>query len=134
MLAHVELVELEFAFLEAGGEQRGARHADIGRAGGGHDLLALEVGQRLDFEALADDELFHLVFGVLAVDRDVHGDAGLLEIGVHAFDRHQHRRGVDLIADHRRDVGRAADQPGGFDLDVLILEEALLDADEQRQR
>jgi hypothetical protein len=65
---------------------------------------------------------------------DIHGDAGFLEIGVHRLDGHEHDCRLDLIADHRGYVGRAADEPDGFGFDVLFLEEAALDRHEIGQR
>ena len=46
----------------------------------------------------------------------------------------KHRANVDLIADHRGDVGRAADEARHFGFDALIFEIAALDRDEVRQR
>jgi hypothetical protein len=75
-----------------------------------------------------------LIDFALAVHADIHGDAGLLEIGVHRLDGHEHDRRLDLVADHRRYIGRAADEPDGLRFDVLFLEEAALDRHEIGQR
>ena len=133
MLAHVELVDAVVALLEADGGERGFRHGDIGRARRRHDLRAFEVFERRCIKPFADDELLHLVRLVLAVHRNVHGDARLLDIGIHALDGHQHCRGIDLVGDHGRHVRRAADQPHHLGLDVLFLEETALDRHEIRQ-
>ncbi len=134
VLPHVELIDRIVAVLEPDRGQRGLGHGDIGRPRRRHDLGALEVLERGRVVALADDELLHLVGLVLGVDRDVHGNARLLDIGVHALDRHQNSGHIDLVGDHRGDVGRAADQPHHLGLDVLFLEEAALERDEIRQR
>jgi hypothetical protein len=110
------------------------RHGHVGRSGRRHDLRTLEILERARRIALADDELLHLVGLVLAVERNVHGNAGLLQVGVHAFDGDQHRGGVDLVGDHGGDIGGPADQPHHLRLDVLVLEEAALERDEIRQR
>src|SRR5207249_2815986 len=88
---------------------------------------ALQVRELIRRVALADHELLHLVDLVLTVDADIHGDAGLLEIGIHGLDRHEHDRRLDLVADHRRDVGRTADQPDGLRFEALFLEVPTLD-------
>ena len=134
VLRHVELIDGVVAFLETRRGQGRFRHGHVGRSGRRHDLRALEVLERARRIALADDELLHLVGLVLAVERDVHGDAGLLQVGVHALDGHQHGGSVDLVGDHGGDVRRSADQPHHLRLDVLFLEEAALQRHEIGQR
>ena len=134
VLGHVELVDRVVALLEADlGEDR-LGGDEVGRSGRRHDLRPLEVLERLRRMTLADDELLHLVDLALAMHADIHGDAGLLEIGVHRLDGHEHDRDLDLVADHRRDIGRSAHQPDRLRLDVLLLEESALDPDEIGQR
>src|SRR4051812_230615 len=134
VLAHVELVDRVVALLEPDLGEHRLGGDDVGRSGSGHDPRALEVLEGFRRITFADHELLHLVGFVLAVHADIHGDARLLEVGVHRLDGDEHDRRLDLIADHRRDVGRPADQPDRLRLDVLLLEEPPLDRHEIRQR
>jgi hypothetical protein len=134
VLAHVELIDRVVALGEADlGEDR-LGGDDVGRSGSRHDPRALEVLELLGRITPADHELLHLIDLVLTVHADVHGDARLLEVGVHRLDRHQDDRCLDLVADHRRDVRRAADQPDRLRFDALFLEEPALDRREIRNR
>jgi hypothetical protein len=134
VLAHVELVDRVVAFVETDLGEDCLGGDEVGRSGRRHDARTLEVLERRGGVARACHELLHLIDFALAVHADIHGDAGLLEIGVHRLDGHEHDRRLDLIADHRRYVRRAADEPDGLRFDVLFLEEAALDCHEIGQR
>src|SRR6266516_6271649 len=126
VLAHVELVDRIVALVEADlGEDR-LGGDEVGRSGRRHDARTLEVLERRGGVTRAYHELLHLIDFALTVHADIHGDAGLLEIGVHRLDGHEHDRRLDLVADHRRYVRRAADEPDDLRFDVLFLEEAAL--------
>jgi hypothetical protein len=78
--------------------------------------------------------LFHPVRRVLAVHGDVHRRAGLLEIGVEPFQRHQHNGHFDLAGDQGRQIGRAAHERDHLRLDIEVLEVTEIARDEIRQR
>src|SRR5262249_54635369 len=134
VLAHVELVDRIVALVEADlGEDR-LGGDEVGRSGRRHDARTLEVLERRGGVTRARHELLHLIDFALAVHADIHGDAGLLEIGVHRLDSYEHDGSLDLIADHCRYVRRTADEPDGLRFDVLFLEETARDRHEIGQR
>src|SRR5215467_13736066 len=134
VLAHVELVDGIVALVEADFGEHCLGGDEVGRSGRRHAARTLEVLERRGGVARARHELLHLIDFALAVHADIHGDAGLLDIGVHRLDGHEHDCRLDLIADHRRYVRRAADESDGLRFDVLFLEEAALDRHEIGQR
>jgi hypothetical protein len=89
VLTHVELVDHVVLLRETDlGEER-LGGDDVGGSGSRHDARGLQVLQRFRCIAFAGHELLHLVDLVPAVHADIHGDARLLEIGVHRLDGHE---------------------------------------------
>src|SRR5262249_37678433 len=133
VLTHVELVDRVVALVEPDLGEHRLGSGQGGETGGGHDARTLEILERRGRIARTRHELLHLIDSALAVHADIHGDAGLLDIGVHCLDGDEHDRRLDLIADHRREIGRTADKPDGLGLDVLLFEKPALDRDEVGQ-
>src|SRR5262249_49000110 len=106
VLANVEWVDRVFALVEPDLGEHRLGSDQVGRPGCGHDARTLEILERLGRIARTRHELLHLVDSALAVHADIHGDAGLLDIGVHRLDGDEHDRRLDLIADHRRATRR----------------------------